>query len=132
MSDTERLQAELQTFGESLRSGIAYKCYNFKLEDLRSEGSDWGAWEKSPGVYYFVENGRIVYIGRALLSTGLGARVRVQIESFGDPKWNRVIKNKHVVVGVICLAASKWYMAAALEVYLIDRFEMPEFNKRIQ
>ena len=91
----------------------------------------WNEWENESGIYYFVEEGSIVYIGRALPGTGLKSRVKDQIESFEDPKWDRIIKNHQVIVGIVCISEEMWYMTSSLELYLIDKLN-PEFNTRIQ
>ena len=130
MDEGTKLLNECQGFWELLQGKIEFRCHEFNLGELRKQ-KDWSVWENHPGVYYFLENDNVVYIGRALAGTGLGARVHVQINAFGDHKWDRVIRNDEIIVGVICLDKDKWYIASALEVYLIDKLK-PEFNKRIQ
>jgi hypothetical protein len=131
MAKAESLQTALHAFQKEHLEGVNLGRYEHSLEQLHAGEGHWDAWEKSAGVYYFVKNNEIVYVGRALQNTGLGTRVYTQINSTGDPKWDRVIKNKQVTVGVICLPKDKWYMAASLEIYLIDKLK-PEFNRKVQ
>ena len=126
------MKEHIEAFQEMLKNEIINKCHEFTIEELRKEKSKWKEWENESGIYYFVEEGSIVYIGRALKNTGLGSRVKDQIESFEDPKWCRIIKNDQVIVGIVCIKKEMWYMTSSLELYLIDKLKELEFNKRIQ
>ena len=126
------MKVHIEAFQQMLKNEIKYKDYEFTLEELRKEKSKWNEWENESGIYYFVEEGTIAYVGRALPGTGLGSRVKDQIESFEDPKWCRIINNPQVIVGIVCIYEKMWFMSSSLELYLIDKLEQPEFNKRIQ
>ena len=129
----KNLKVHIDAFQEMLKNKIINKHYEFTLEELRNEERKWDAWGKESGIYYFVEEGSIVYIGRALPGTGLKSRVKDQIESFEDPKWCRIINNPQVIVGIVCIYEKMWYMSSSLELYLIDKLELElEFNKRKQ
>lgn len=125
------LKEQIDAFNGMLKNEIKPKSHEFTIEELRKEKSKWNEWENESGIYYFVEEGSIVYIGRALKSTGLGSRVKDQIEAFGDPKWDRIIKNHQVIVGIACINKEMWFMTSSLELYLIDKIK-PEFNNRVQ
>jgi hypothetical protein len=107
-----------------------------KLADLKSgDHQYWASWEKKAGVYIFFQNGKVQYVGRAFPSTGLGGRVYCQITSFGDPRWDRVIKETdgEVTIGLIPFEDDTSFIASALEAYLILIAEIPrECNKRCQ
>ena len=121
----------LDGFREALRHASVPTPVEISLGDLRKRDADWSAWEQKSGVYYFVQDGPLVYVGRALSGTGLGSRIHNQITSFGDPAWDAVIKDDHVLVGLICLPEKDWFLASSLEVFLIQRLR-PRFNKRSQ
>ncbi len=125
------MKVHFEAFLQILKNDIEFQYYEFTIEELRKEKSKWNEWENESGIYYFVEEGSIVYIGRALKNTGLGSRVNDQIEAFGNPKWDRIIKNHQVIVGIVCINEEMWFMTSSLELYLIDKLK-PEFNKRIQ
>lgn len=125
------MNEHIGAFLQFLKHDIISQCHKFTLEELRKEKSKWNEWENESGIYYFVEEGSIVYVGRALPSTRLGSRVNDQIEAFGDPKWCRIINNPQVIVGIVCIYEKMWYMSSSLELYLIDKLK-PEFNKRVQ
>ena len=125
------MKIHIDAFLQSLKNEIKFQCYEFTLEELRKEKRKWNEWEKESGIYYFSEKGSIVYVGRALPSTGLGSRVYDQINASGDPKWDRIINNHQVIVGIVCISEEMWYMTSSLELYLIDKLN-PEFNTRIQ
>ena len=69
------------------------------------------------------------YVGRALPGTGLWARVHNQCTSWGDSRWDQVIKDDETVVGVVVVPSGEWYWTAALEPFLIQQCT-PEFNRR--
>ncbi len=127
MSEIEDL---LNGFKESLKNIKAFEWHEFTIKEL-NEQKEWEEWSSKIGVYIFKEKEKIVYVGRALNT--LGSRVYSQINSFGDPEWNRVIKNNENTVKVICMENDMRHIASALEVYLIEKIDpRPEFNKRIQ
>ncbi len=120
----------LNTFIDSLKNINITEIYEFNIRELKSK-REWGEWSHKKGVYLFIKDDEIVYVGRALNS--LGSRVHNQITSFGDPEWNEVIENDDNTVAVICIEDNMRYLASALEIYLIDSIEpRPKFNKRIQ
>ena len=104
----------------------------FPIGSLRDKKSTtYVEWANASGVYFFEQGDTVQYIGRALRGTGLRARVHNQCTSFGDEKWDRIIKNESVstTVGVVYLPENEWYWAAALEAFLIAKCR-PPYNKR--
>jgi hypothetical protein len=100
----------------------------FTMEQYR-EGWQWPEWSVRPGIYFFEQRETLQYVGRAL-RTSLRQRLSNQCGAFGDPKWNAVIEDQTVVIGVVPLHADLWYLAAALEAYLIKECR-PPFSRRI-
>ena len=120
----------LDKFKESLKNVGVTKIHEFTIKELTKQ-KKWGEWSYKQGVYIFKEKEKIVYVGRAL--TTLGSRVYGQIRAFGDPDWDRIIKNSLNTVIVICVHDNMRPIASALEVFLIEKIKpRPEFNKRIQ
>lgn len=115
-------------FITSLKSLDKLESFTFTIGELRKD-TKWGEWSKRKGVYYFQDDETVVYVGCALKS--LGSRLWVQIKSFGDPDWDKVIKNNDVIICVICFNDDVWYLSSALEIFLIDICK-PKFNKRVQ
>jgi hypothetical protein len=102
----------------------------FPVTRLRDRKSDaFAGWGDAPGVYFFEQDGIVQYVGRALRRTGLRARVHTNCTSFGDPAWDRVIKDPTSVVRAVPLETIEWYWAASLETFLISELA-PPFNKR--
>ncbi len=104
------------------------------IHDVRTSSSDdFASWRSQSGVYYFVLRGKLRYVGRALRGTGLLARMKSQSRAYGGRDgWDHVIKNRATKVGAIVVSDDDlWYMAAALEAFLIARLKpKPQFNKR--
>lgn len=106
------------------------RYYQFSVKQLQTNPSDWKEWSSKAGIYYFIQGKAVKYIGRALPSVTLGSRVKNQINAFGDPKWDNVIKDGDTICGVVVFPEEEWYWIPALEVYLIEKLHRPEFNKR--
>jgi len=117
----------IDQFISSLKTINTLDSFAFTISELRKD-TKWGDWSGNKGVYYFKEDEAIVYVGCALKS--LGSRVWDQINAFGDPSWDQIIKNDDVVIGVICFPDNIWYLSSALEIFLIDNLK-PKFNKKI-
>ena len=118
----------LNSFVDSLKNINITEVNEISIRELRSK-KEWADWSRKIGVYLFIEDGKVVYVGRALNS--LGSRVHNQITSLGDSKWNAIITNDDNTVVVICIEGNMRYLASALEIYLIDSIK-PRFNKKIQ
>lgn len=131
MTNSTRLSSSFADFTEELSRWRPANAIELTLKELLDGNKPWGEWQNSAGVYYFVETDRIVYVGRALATVGLGTRIHSQIHATGDARWDRVIKNPEVIIGVIEVPKDLDFMASALELFLIKQFK-PEFNKRRQ
>ena len=104
--------------------------YRVPIEELRNKKSmRYAEWGNSSGVYFFEQDARIFYIGRALPGSGLRSRVHSQCTAYGDPSWDAVILKDETQVGVITVERKDWYWAAALEPFLIERVT-PSHNRR--
>jgi excinuclease UvrABC nuclease subunit len=119
----------LKDFFASINKKILHIMRLYQIGDIKSENPDfWSEWENSKGVYYFIKGDTVLYVGRALNS--LGARVKDQaLKDYTGSKWNDVVKDDEVKVGIVALKDDDWYWAASLETYLIDRLK-PQHNKR--
>lgn len=98
------------------------------IQELRQP--TWGDWVREPGVYYFVHQGEVVYIGRALCSQALGNEIGTYINQYDNPEWAAVIRDESTVVGLLVFPRDDWHWVATLEVWLIDGPSRPKFNKR--
>lgn len=123
------LADELRKFVNTLKSFNVDSYYEHSIGDLRKDDESWINWKDKPGVYVFIQDGCFKYVGRAL-TNGLGSRAYEQINGFGDPDWDIVIKDDNTIIGFICLKIDDWFVATALEAYLINLLN-PPFNKRI-
>lgn len=90
-------------------------------------------WRASPGVYtFFTREDELVYIGRALTGTGLRTRIRDHFHPRrrGNPPWDLVMDDELAFVRLWSFDPQEACWAAALEVYLQERFPGARFNKR--
>lgn len=101
------------------------------LIELRSIPKKEQAWSKQAGVYYFLQNDTVKYVGRATPNVGLGNRVYQQANALGGlDGWDDVITDPNTMYGLIIFEDNEdWHWLAALEVFLIDKLR-PQFNKR--
>ena len=98
----------------------------YDVSALRAD-SNW-PWAAIHGVYVFVREDEVVYVGRAL-GTTIGQRLWSHLRSLEEPAWADVIEDPATRVEVIAVDADYACLSAALEVYLIERFN-PQFNRR--
>ncbi len=108
----------LDEFKESLKNAGATEIHEFTIKELTKQ-KEWGEWSHRKGVYIFKEKENILYVGRALNT--LGSRVYSQINAFGDPDWDRIIKDDLNTVIVICVNDNMRHIASALEIFLIKK-----------
>ncbi len=87
-------------------------------------------WAGSVGVYYFRNDSRgVLYVGRALPGTKFGSRIWSHLRA-EDAEWKEDIQHASAVLGFIPVKDEHWYMASALELYLIDILEPPHNARR--
>jgi hypothetical protein len=128
MTESDLLERARKCFSR-IQGHVPLTPIRLTVNDLRISPS-WGGWKNSPGLYYFVHNEEVVYVGRAVPSVGLGNRIGSQINAFGDPAWDEIIRDEQTVVGVMPFSNDDWHWVATLEVWLIDGPTRPKFNKR--
>ncbi|MCG2807629.1 MAG: hypothetical protein L6413_05095, partial [Coriobacteriia bacterium] len=92
----DRLSQALTQFGEHLARFNAREPVQYSLSALRLN-TDW-PWGHAKGVYCFVRGGRIQYVGRAIGSSSIGARLWSHINSLSDPAWADVINDDGTTV----------------------------------
>ena len=97
------------------------------MGELKAD-SNW-PWGSTYGVYCFVADDRVVYVGRALGRT-LGQRLWDQLRSISDPEWEQVVTRDENRVEVFSVSREWAFLGAALEAYLIAQLS-PRFNKRV-
>ena len=90
---------------------------------------EWPDWAQLPGVYFFEQDDRVMYVGRALRAC-LRDRVGNQCRAFGDPSWDAVIGSPRTTIGVVVFPKHRWHLVAALEAKLIADLRPPR-SKRI-
>ena len=99
----------------------------FTVGDLRAD-SKW-PWGHGYGVYCFVVDDVVVYVGRALGCT-LGERLWDQLRSTSGPEWTEVVTRDVNRIELFSVPKEQAFMGAALEAYLIGHLR-PRFNKRV-
>jgi hypothetical protein len=126
VAESVTLGEAVDAFSADLASFPGFDPLHFRVGDLQ-KSSDW-PWGYRHGVYCFVRDGIVVYVGRALGST-LGQRLWDQLRSVSDPAWAEVVNDPDCRVEVFAVDKDRAYLGAALEAYLIDRLK-PAFNSR--
>lgn len=116
----------LRDFTASLHEFEGFERRSFTVKDLRAD-SRW-PWGDAFGVYCFLVDGEVVYVGRAAGKT-VGERLWDQLRSVSDPDWERVVMADDTVVQVFLVGKEFMHMACALECYLIANLK-PRFNSR--
>ncbi|TLN27278.1 hypothetical protein FDZ71_00040 [bacterium] len=86
-------------------------------------------WGYDHGVYCFIVDGAVVYVGRALGCT-LGERVYDHLHSTDDPAWEEVVTRRDNRVEIFAVPEARAFLSASLEAYLIEQLA-PRFNSRL-
>jgi hypothetical protein len=126
MDESQSLSAMLKGFADSARCISGFSAAEYPIPKIRSEDS-W-PWAGGVGVYYFKNSSGMLYIGRALPGTKLGARVSSHLQP-GNDTWDTSISQDDAILGIIRVPDDQWYFAASLELYLMDGLN-PPFNKK--
>jgi len=117
---------QLRDFTASVHEFEDFDRKSFTIKELRAD-SNW-PWGYAFGVYCFLVEGEVVYVGRAAGKT-IGERLWDQLRSTSDPDWERVVLADETVVQVFLVGKELTHMACALECYLIANLK-PKFNLR--
>ncbi|WP_419393303.1 hypothetical protein [Cytobacillus praedii] len=118
-------------FSTKIVNGLSLTFRKEELDNIRKDNRFVKEIRKDCGIYYFVQENKVKYVGRALPSVGLKSRILNQMNAFGDKEWDCVIKDIHTEIGVIIFnEIEQWHFISALEHYLIEKLERPVFNKR--
>ena len=127
MSIEETVQQSVESFfGRIKDTTLAPNISWYRIAEIKDRNLvKWFGWAVSSGVYAFVRDEEVKYIGRALQSTGLMSRVCQQATSWGDPKWDKVIGDSGTTVGVLPLDGELSIWIPSLEVYLINALHPP-------
>ena len=115
----------LRDFMASLQEFEGFERRPFTIKELADPNWPWGY---SFGVYCFLVDGEVVYVGRAAGKT-IGERLWDQLRSTSDPDWKKVVTSDETVVEVFLVDNEATHMACALECYLTAKLE-PKFNLR--
>ncbi len=118
-------------FSAKVKSGLDLSYKKETLKNIREIKNFTDELKAECGIYYFIQEGFIKYIGRALPTVGLRSRILNQINAFGDENWDKVIRADNTEIAVFIFNdLEQWYFISALEHYLIEKLERPIFNKR--
>lgn len=116
---------QLRDFSASIHEFEDFDQKTFTRKELRDP--DW-PWGFAFGVYCFLVDEEVVYVGRAAGNT-IGERLSDQLRSTSDPDWARVVTADDTIVKVFLVGEDMAHMACALECYLIAKLK-PRFNLR--
>lgn len=121
----------VEEFSMKFHDGLIINFRKTTLKNILEDPSIIKSLRNKSGIYFFIQEESVKYVGRALPSVGLGSRIKNQVTAFGDEKWDTVIKDIATEVGVVIFEdPSQWYFISALEHYLIENLGRPVFNKR--
>jgi len=121
------LDQHVQRFDRILATHPEFKRHSFTVGELNAD-SHW-PWGYAHGVYCFVVEGKVVYVGRALGCT-IGQRLWDQLRSTSNPEWEQVVTRGENRVEVFAVDREWAFLGAALEAYLIEQLA-PRFNSRV-
>lgn len=125
------LQSFIDLFSSKVNDGLDLTYKKDSIGNIRKDRDFTDELKTECGIYYFIQEGTVNYVGRALPSVGLRSRILNQINAFGDENWDKVIMDSSTEVAVFIFNdLEQWYFISALEHFLIEKLERPNFNKR--
>lgn len=127
----DHIASLLNGFVDRINELQEVKYYGFTIAQFKTlKEGEWETWGSNPGIYYFIRNGQIEYVGRALNSNGLKRRVDEQLKLTGQA-WDEITFDPNTWIGIYAFHATDWHWVKSVEVYLIDKLvPKPTFNKR--
>jgi excinuclease UvrABC nuclease subunit len=127
MNNDESMTHYLQEFRFKAQQIDFESTFELPIQEVRDD-EVWD-WSDSMGVYYFRNDELgIFYVGRAL-STKFGNRIWSHLRE-NDTDWKQELSRQSTTVNLIPVKDEIWYLAAALELFLIERLH-PQFNSRL-
>ena len=106
------------------------KEFTHTVTEVQDKARAWNnKWSASPGVYVFISRECIQYVGKAMSSTGLAARVNNGAQE-GETAWNGYLADPSAVVVILEVSSQDEIWVPSLEYYLIKSLQ-PSFNKRL-
>ncbi|MCH7322165.1 hypothetical protein LZ480_09710 [Solibacillus sp. MA9] len=125
------VQSLVDLFSSKISNCLDLSYEKETLDNIRKDNNFTDELKTECGIYYFIQEGMVKYVGRALPAVGLRSRILNQINAFGDENWDKVIKDNNTEIAVFIFNdLEQWYFISALEHYLIEKLERPIFNKR--
>jgi hypothetical protein len=117
-----------QNFRHALDQPSMFDRLSFPVADLNAH-RNW-PWGFAYGVYCFVQGNETVYVGRAVGKT-LGQRIDAHLHR-AEATWLEVLNDPLTRVEVFGFDKEHRFLAAALEVYLIEKLESrPRLNNTV-
>ncbi|MDD1502471.1 hypothetical protein PVA17_06785 [Lysinibacillus sp. CNPSo 3705] len=125
------VQNFVNLFSSKISNGLELTYRKETLENIKNHKNFTDELKTECGIYYFIQDDIVKYVGRALPAVGLRSRILNQMNAFGDVEWDKVITDNSSEVAVFIFNnREQWYFISALEHYLIEKLEKPIFNKR--
>jgi hypothetical protein len=127
-TETELINAINEFF--SYLKQIDYESVTYTVNEFKTlSKAATPKWTEKQGVYYFVMNGEIQYVGKAQ-SVLLRKRITQQLKPTGE-EWDKVTESTDTMIGIIAFEKEEGFWCASLEAYLIGKLSPTPFNKRL-
>lgn len=128
MNNNKKIEQLAEDF--ALKHNFNYTKYNFQKIELWDSGAPeieskkWALFEKNAGVYTFIDNNEVLYIGKSIANTG----GRLFDHLTNEEKLKKI--NDNTIVLIFSFDKNNKHLTSALESYLIETFQ-PLLNKKL-
>ncbi|MBN2352619.1 MAG: hypothetical protein JXD23_08645 [Spirochaetales bacterium] len=134
-NQTERITEKVNEFIAKLSPsvGLEYEIEELDIEKDVNVKQYSDTWAGKVGVYIFINENGVLYIGRALKSSFFGKRIADNTQKIPNVdlnEWQKEIEDPSTKIILYKFKNEKLdFWAASLEIFLIDHLE-PKYNKR--
>ena len=119
------LRRAVERFTEKV-VGLRPEEFVHNVKDVQNRAAAWGyKWSAAPGVYVFVNDDKIQYVGKAMALTGLASRAYNQSQP-GEIQWNNFLASPSASIVLYALPIDEDVWAPSFECWLINHFAPPQ------
>lgn len=84
------VQSFVYLFSSKINNGLELSYRKETLENIENHKNFTDELKTECGIYYFIQDDTVKYIGRALPAVGLRSKISNQITAFGDAERDKV------------------------------------------
>lgn len=101
------------------------------LKNIRLDITFLNSLKNECGIYYFIQDNIVTYLGAALPSVGLRNRLFSQLNATGYSKWDQLITDDKLEIGVMLFKKEHAHLISDLEYFIVSKLGKKSSNEVI-